>query len=83
MDPRCRDAIDNTSVGLCQALLEDIPRLLEQGLRLDALVRDLRMCTCCAWTYVSRRGGASHRIKVPHNDGPHGMVANVGHHARA
>ena len=41
MDPRYRDAIDNASAALSQALLEDIPKLLEQGLRLDALVRDV------------------------------------------
>lgn len=41
MDPRYRDAIDNASADLCHALLEDIPKLLEQGLRLDALVRDI------------------------------------------
>jgi hypothetical protein len=41
MDPRYRDAIDNASADLSQALLEDIPKLLEQGLRLDALVRDI------------------------------------------
>jgi hypothetical protein len=41
MDPRYRDAIDNASADLCQALLENIPALLEQGLRLDALVRDV------------------------------------------
>jgi hypothetical protein len=41
MDPRYRDAIDNASAALSQALLADIPKLLEQGLRLDALVRDV------------------------------------------
>ena len=41
MDPRYRDAIDNASAELSQALLEDIPNLLAQGLRLDALVRDI------------------------------------------
>lgn len=41
MDPRYRDAINNASADLSQALLEDIPKLLEQGLRLDALVRDV------------------------------------------
>ena len=41
MDPRYRDAIDNASAALSQALLEDIQKLLEQGLRLDALVRDV------------------------------------------
>jgi hypothetical protein len=41
MDPRYRDAIDNASADLCQALLEHIPALLEQGLRLDALVREV------------------------------------------
>jgi hypothetical protein len=41
MDPRYRDAIDNASIHLSQALLEDIPTLLAQGLRRDALVRDV------------------------------------------
>lgn len=41
MDPRYRDAIDNASVELSHALLDDIPALLAQGLRLDALVRDI------------------------------------------
>ena len=41
MEPRYRDAINDASTKLSQALLEDIPTLLEQGLRLDALVRDV------------------------------------------
>jgi hypothetical protein len=41
MDPRYRDAINNASADLSQALLEDIPKLLQKGLRLDALVRDV------------------------------------------
>lgn len=41
MDPRYRNAIANASADLSRALLEDIPKLLEQGLRLDALVRDI------------------------------------------
>jgi len=41
MDLRYRDAIDNASADLSQALLEDIPELLAHGLRLDALVRDV------------------------------------------
>jgi hypothetical protein len=41
MDPRYRDAIDNASANLSEALLEDIPQLLEHGLQLDALVRDI------------------------------------------
>jgi hypothetical protein len=41
MEPRYREAIDNASTELCQALRQDIPTLLEQGLRLDALVRDV------------------------------------------
>ena len=41
MEPRYRDAINDASAKLSQALLEDIPTLLEQGLRLDALVRDV------------------------------------------
>jgi len=41
MEPRYRDAIHNASAELSHALLEDIPALLAQGLRLDALVRDL------------------------------------------
>ena len=41
MDPRYRDAIENASAELSKALLDHIPVLLAQGLRLDALVRDL------------------------------------------
>ena len=41
MEPRYRDAINDASAKLSQVLLEDIPTLLEQGLRLDALVRDV------------------------------------------
>jgi hypothetical protein len=41
MDPRYRHAIHNASAELSQALLEDIPALVAQGLRRDALVRDL------------------------------------------
>jgi hypothetical protein len=41
MEPRYGDAIPNASTELCQALMQDIPTLLEQGLRLDALVRDV------------------------------------------
>jgi hypothetical protein len=41
MDPRYRDAINNASADLSQALLEDIPKLLPKGLRLDTLVRDV------------------------------------------
>ena len=41
MDPRYRDAIANASADLSHALLEDSPKLLEHGLRLDALVRDI------------------------------------------
>jgi hypothetical protein len=32
MEPRYRDAINDASAKLSQALLEDIPTLLEQGL---------------------------------------------------
>jgi hypothetical protein len=41
MDPRYREAINNASANLSHALLDDIPALLEHGLRLDALVRDI------------------------------------------
>ena len=41
MEPRYREAIHNASMELCQALMQDIPALLPQGLRLDALVRDV------------------------------------------
>ena len=41
MEPRYREAIHNASTELCQALMQDIPALLQQGLRLDALVRDV------------------------------------------
>jgi hypothetical protein len=40
MDQRYRAAINDARACLSQALLEDIPALLAQGLRLDALVRD-------------------------------------------
>ena len=41
MEPKYREAINNASTELCQALMQDVPMLLEQGLRLDALVRDV------------------------------------------
>ena len=41
MEQPYRDAIDNASAELSQALLSDIPTLLEQGHRLDALVREI------------------------------------------
>jgi hypothetical protein len=41
MESPYRSAIDNASAELSQALLSDIPALLEQGLRLDALVREI------------------------------------------
>jgi len=41
MEPRYREAIHNASTELCQALMQDVPTLLEQGLRLDALVREV------------------------------------------
>src|SRR5919107_115167 len=41
MEPRYREAIHNASTELCQALMQDVPALLQQGLRLDALVRDV------------------------------------------
>jgi hypothetical protein len=41
MDPKYRDASDNASATLSQALLDHIPALLAQGWRLDALVRDI------------------------------------------
>jgi len=41
MDPRYRDAINNASADRSQALLEDISKLLQKSLQLDALVRDI------------------------------------------
>jgi len=41
MEPRYREAIHNASEELCQVLMQDVPMLLDQGLRLDALVRDV------------------------------------------
>jgi hypothetical protein len=41
MEQKYRDAIDTASACLSQALLADIPALLEQGLQLDVWVRDL------------------------------------------
>ena len=41
MEPRYREAIHNASTELCQALMQDVPALLQQGLPLDALVRDV------------------------------------------
>jgi hypothetical protein len=41
MTPRYREAIDHASAALSHALLEDIPALVAQGRRLDALGREL------------------------------------------
>ena len=63
MDSRYRDAIDNASADLSQALLEDIPQLLEQGLRLDALVRDVLRAVGLAWLSALYQGLCAHLVE--------------------
>src|SRR6516165_7130368 len=63
MEPRYRDAIHNASAELSHALLEDIPALLAQGLRLDALVRDLLRAVGLAWLSALYQGLCAHLVQ--------------------
>jgi hypothetical protein len=83
MDQRYRDTIDAASAGLAQALLDDIPALLEHGLRLDALVREPPACRrpcfapCSLSGPVCPFGSASHP-SWPHGPEPaHGAVQDL------
>jgi hypothetical protein len=62
MDPRYRDAIANASAELSQALLADIPTLLAQGLRLDALVRDILRALGLALLSALYQGLCAHLV---------------------
>jgi len=63
MEPRYRDAIHNASAELSHALLEDMPALLAQGLRLDALVRDLLRAVGLAWLSALYQGLCAHLVQ--------------------
>ena len=63
MEPRYRDAIHNASAELARALLEDIPALLAQGLRLDALVRDLLRAVGLALLSALYQGLCAHLVQ--------------------
>jgi len=63
MDPTYRDAIDNASMELSQALMQDIPGLLEQGLRLDALVRDILRAVGLALLSALYQGLSAHLVQ--------------------
>jgi hypothetical protein len=63
MDPTYRDAIDNASAELSQALLADMPTLLAQGLRLDALVRDILRAVGLALLSALYQGLCAHLVQ--------------------
>jgi hypothetical protein len=63
MEPRYRDAIHNASAELSHALREDIPALLAQGLRLDALVRDLLRAVGLALLSALSQGLCAHLVQ--------------------
>ena len=63
MEPRYRDAIDNASAELSQALLKDMPALLAQGLRLDALVRDILRAVGLALLSALYQGLCAHLVE--------------------
>ena len=63
MDPRYRDAIDNARAALSQALLDHIPALLAQGLRLDALVRDILRTVGLALLSALYQGLCAHLVQ--------------------
>ena len=63
MDPRYRDAIDHASAELSQALLDHIPALLAQGLRLDALVRDILRAVGLALLSALYQGLCTHLVQ--------------------
>jgi hypothetical protein len=62
MDPTYRDAIDNASAELAQALLKAMPTLLAQGLRLDALVRDILRAVGLALLSTLYQGLCAHLV---------------------
>lgn len=63
MDPRYRDAINDASANLSQALLDDIPALLAQGLRLDAVVRDILRAVGLALLSALYQGLCRHLVQ--------------------
>ena len=63
MEQRYRDAINDASAHLSQALLDDIPALLEQGLRLDAMVRDLLRAIGLALLTAVYQGLCAHLVQ--------------------
>ena len=63
MDPRYRDAIDHASAELSQALLKHIPALLAQGVRLDALVRDILRAVGLALLSALYQGLCTHLVQ--------------------
>jgi hypothetical protein len=63
MDLPYREAIDNASAELSQALLNDIPTLLEQGLQLDALVRDILRAVALALLSALYQGLCPHLVR--------------------
>jgi hypothetical protein len=63
MDPTYRDVIDNASAELSQALLADIPALLAQGWRLDALVRDILRAVGLALLSALYQGLCAHLVQ--------------------
>ena len=63
MDPTYRDVIDNASAELSQALLADMPTLLAQGLRLDALVRDILRAVGLALLSALYQGLCAHLVQ--------------------
>ena len=63
MDPRYRDAIDHASAELSRALLDHIPALLAQGLRLDALVRDILRAVGLALLSALYQGLCTHLVQ--------------------
>ena len=71
MEPRYRDAINDASAKLSQALLEDIPTLLEQGLRLDALVRDVLRTVAVALLSALYQGLCGYLVEASHRSGAH------------
>jgi hypothetical protein len=62
MDQPYRDAIPNASAALAYALLDDIPALLAQGLRLDALVRDILRAVGLALLSALYQGLCTHVV---------------------
>jgi hypothetical protein len=63
MEPRYREAIHHASTELCQALMQDVPALLQQGLRLDALVRDVLRAVALALLSALYQGLCRYRVE--------------------